>query len=284
MWANFLDECDPPPGTARHGSLACLSATQEPAVPAVRYRHSPSSSPIAEGQPMPSNDLLFDVLKRFANTLAHSYDVADVLYELTEHAVEVLTATSAGVSLVEGDSVLKFVTASSQAAADLELVQQESQQGPCHQAFATATAVMVNGITETSHWPVYRSKARRSGCWRSPASRSRPASVISAPSTSTGRSRETGRPRTFRPRACSPTWPRATSCTPRSWRRPNASTSSCNRRSPPASSLNRRRASSPASAACGSTTPFELLRKHARRNSASLSSVADAVVRLGLRP
>ena len=29
---------------------------------------------------------------------------------------------------------------------------------------------------------------------------------------------------------------------------------------------------------------FEVLRKHARRNSASLSLVAEAVVRLGLRP
>ena len=62
----------------------------------MRFRHSPLSSPNLRRSPLPSNDVLFDVLKRFANTLAHRFDVADVLYELTEHAVEVLAATCAG--------------------------------------------------------------------------------------------------------------------------------------------------------------------------------------------
>ena len=112
---------------------------------------------------MPINDLLFDVLKRFAGTLAHTYHVADALYELTEYAVEVLTATSAGVSLADAGGALKFVTASSEAAAEIELVQQESRQGPCHQAYATATAVIVRDIVETTRWPIYRNKSQELG-------------------------------------------------------------------------------------------------------------------------
>ena len=112
---------------------------------------------------MPSNDVLFDVLKRFANTLAHRYDVADVLYELTEHALEVLGATSAGVSLADADGVTKFVTASSEAAAELERLQQDSQQGPCHHAYQTASTVLLANIADSGDWPLYRSKCEEVG-------------------------------------------------------------------------------------------------------------------------
>ena len=112
---------------------------------------------------MPSNDVLFDVLKRFANTLAHRFDVADVLYELTEHAVEVLAATSAGVSLGDADGVMKFVTASSEAAAELERLQQDSQQGPCHHAYQTASTVLLANIADSGDWPLYRSKCEEVG-------------------------------------------------------------------------------------------------------------------------
>ena len=233
---------------------------------------------------MPANDLLFDVLKRFASTLAHTYDVADALYELTEHAVEVLTATSAGVSLADADGALKFVTASSEAAGDLELVQQESQQGPCHQAFATATAVVVTDIAETTRWPVYRSKAQDVGL----------RAVAGIPLT-TG-DRHLGAINIY-------------SNVPREWTPADISTASvladmATSYVVHASELAKaQRINEQLHQALTSRIiieqakgliagergvqvddAFELLRKHARRNNASLSSVADAVVRLGLRP
>jgi GAF domain-containing protein len=232
---------------------------------------------------MPSNDLRFDVLKRFANTLAHGYDVADVLYELTEHAVEVLGATSAGVSLAEADSVLKFVTASSQAAADLELVQQESQQGPCHQAFTTATAVTVNSITEDGNWPVYRSKAREVGLL----------SVAGIPLTTGDRhlgamNIYADAPRDWTPEdiaAASVLADMATSYVVHASELAQAQRINEQLQQALTSRIVIEQAKGIIAGERGLRVDdaFELLRKHARRNNASLSSVADAVVRLGLR-
>ncbi len=232
---------------------------------------------------MPSNDLLFDVLKRFANTLAHGYDVADVLYELTEHAVEVLGATSAGVSLAEADGVLKFVTASSQAAADLELVQQESQQGPCHQAFATATAVTVNSITEGANWPVYRSKAREVGLL----------AVAGIPLTTGDRhlgamNIYADAPRDWTPEdiaAASVLADMATSYVVHASELAQAQRINEQLQQALTSRIVIEQAKGIIAGERGLRVDdaFELLRKHARRNNASLSSVADAVVRLGLR-
>lgn len=102
---------------------------------------------------------LFRVLRRFAETLANRFDVADVLYNLTDSAVEVLGATAAGVSLANDERELQFVSANSQAATDLERVQQDTKQGPCHRAFTTNQTVVVNDIATHDEWPTYRSTA-----------------------------------------------------------------------------------------------------------------------------
>jgi GAF domain-containing protein len=112
---------------------------------------------------MPADNALLDVLTRFAQTLAHRYDVADVLYALTDHSVEVLDATAAGVSVGADDDTLQFVSANSEIAATLEHVQQQAREGPCHQAYSTGEEVVVNDITEHGEWPIYRDKAAELG-------------------------------------------------------------------------------------------------------------------------
>ena len=110
---------------------------------------------------MPADDhaSLLDVLRRFAATLADRFDVTDVLYNLTDSTIEVLDATAAGVSLTDDEGSLRFVSAKGEAAAHLERVQQDSKQGPCHHAFVTRQAVIVNDIAAHVEWPTYRSTA-----------------------------------------------------------------------------------------------------------------------------
>ncbi len=110
-----------------------------------------------------ANDALVEVLTRFASTLADRFDVTDVLYALTDQTVEVLDATAAGVSLADDKDRLEFVSANSDAAAQLERVQQDSKQGPCHQAYTTGTAVVVNDLSTTTHWPIYQRGASELG-------------------------------------------------------------------------------------------------------------------------
>ena len=233
---------------------------------------------------MPSNDVLFDVLKRFANTLAHRFDVADVLYELTEHAVEVLAATSAGVSLGDADGVLKFVTASSEAAAELERLQQDSQQGPCHHAYQTASTVLFANIADSGDWPLYRSKCEEVGLH----------AVAGIPLT-TG-DRRLGAMNIYQnePRnwtdddvaAARVLADVATSYVVHASELAQAQRINEQLQQALSSRIVIEQAKGVIAGERGIPVDdaFELLRKHARRNSASISLVAEAVVRLGLRP
>jgi GAF domain-containing protein len=232
---------------------------------------------------MPSNDLLFDVLKRFANTLTQGYDVADVLYELTEHAVEVLGATSAGVSLAEAEGVLKFVTASSQEAAELEAVQQAARQGPCYQAYKTTRAVVVDNIPEAESWPAYRAKSEDVGL----------VAVAGIPLTSGDRHLGAmdiymDEPRNWTPEDISAALvlaDMATSYIVHASELAKAQRITEQLQQALSSRIIIEQAKGIIAGERGVRVDdaFELLRKHARRNNASLSSVAEAVVRLGLR-
>ena len=111
---------------------------------------------------LPQQSALLDVLTRFARTLADRFDIGDVLYNLTDSTIEVLGATAAGVSLTDTDS-LQFVSANSEVAVELEKVQQDSAQGPCHQAFMTGIAVVVDDISVHDEWPLYRAAALDGG-------------------------------------------------------------------------------------------------------------------------
>ena len=112
---------------------------------------------------MASPSSLLQVLTRFARTLADGYDVAEVLYDLSDSVVSVLGAKGAGVSLAGADGRLAFVTATSDVIAQVERVQQDSQAGPCHVAFMTNELVVVEDISTHDEWPTLRDAALGSG-------------------------------------------------------------------------------------------------------------------------
>ncbi|MEO6653094.1 MAG: hypothetical protein ABIP17_10605 [Ilumatobacteraceae bacterium] len=111
-----------------------------------------------------TNAVLFGVLSRFAETLADEFDVADVLYALTDHTVEVLGATAAGVSLTNEHGMLQFVSANSEIATELERIQQESRQGPCHHAFTTGWRWWSTTSPSTLNGRSIAAKQPSSGC------------------------------------------------------------------------------------------------------------------------
>jgi GAF domain-containing protein len=106
---------------------------------------------------------LLDVLTRFSRTLASRYDVSDVLYELSDSVVAILGAAGAGVSLADDTGRLRFATATNEAVSKVEEVQQDSQQGPCHQAFQTNEPVFITDLGATADWPILRDAALRAG-------------------------------------------------------------------------------------------------------------------------
>lgn len=109
-----------------------------------------------------SSHLLFDILKRFAATLSDRFDVADVLYGLTDHTVEILDATASGVTLADEDGLLKFVSATVISPANSSSSSRKRNKAPA--TGRSRPARRWPSVTSANTWnAVYRAKAEQVG-------------------------------------------------------------------------------------------------------------------------
>jgi len=116
---------------------------------------------VSRGTPNVYDQQLFlQTLSRFAKVLPVHYDVETALEELTESVTAVLGLFGSGVTMA-GDGRLRFVTAVSEAAGELERIQ---QSGPCQDAFDSGEAVRVTDVRlESAKWPEFAAAATRLG-------------------------------------------------------------------------------------------------------------------------
>ena len=107
--------------------------------------------------------LFLHTLSRFAVVLPAHYDLEAALSELTESVTTVLGLCGSGVTMAD-EGRLRFVTAVSQASGDLERIQEEQQAGPCRDAYDTGEAVRVSDVRqESTRWPEFSATAGRVG-------------------------------------------------------------------------------------------------------------------------
>lgn len=233
---------------------------------------------------MASQAVLVRVLSDFARTLVSNYAIGDVLYDLVERVTEVLDLAGAGVTL-EADGRMTTATAFSERVARLERVQEEAQTGPCVEAHRTGQPVLVADIgDEAERWGEFVAAARDVGI-----------SAVAGIPMQLGPAR-LGALNLY-------------AAGPRSWSEEDVAVAQvladmATSYLASASALEQsRRTAEQLEEALRSRVlieqakgmlaaernvsvdrAFELLRDHARNHNASLRSVADAVVRLGLRP
>ena len=106
--------------------------------------------------------LFLQTLSRFAVVLPGRYDLEATLTELTESLTSVLGLSGSGVTMADEGGRLRFVTAVSQASGDLERNQEQQQAGPCRDAFDTGEVVRVTDVRkESSRWPEFSATAAR---------------------------------------------------------------------------------------------------------------------------
>ncbi|MEO8697330.1 MAG: GAF and ANTAR domain-containing protein [Acidimicrobiales bacterium] len=83
---------------------------------------------------------------------------------LTERCVELLGATDGGLMLASASEELRPVASSSEQMRKLELLEVQSSEGPCLDAFRTATAVGADDIDAVAQrWPGFSAHVRRAG-------------------------------------------------------------------------------------------------------------------------
>jgi GAF domain-containing protein len=121
-------------------------------------------SPVGIGR----EQLLSRAFVGLADTLVDDYDIIDLLDRLVGYSVELLTADAAGILLVDSQQALQVVASSHEDANVMELLQLQSDQGPCMECFSTGEAVSVPDLTDVGgRWPVFVAAVAERGVYRS---------------------------------------------------------------------------------------------------------------------
>ena len=107
---------------------------------------------------------LAEAFVEIADTLVDDFDVMDFLHQLTIRCAQVLGVSAAGVLLADQRGALRVVAASTEQTRLLELLQSQTDQGPCPECFHTGRPIAVADLTAvTGRWPRFAAEARKAG-------------------------------------------------------------------------------------------------------------------------
>lgn len=107
---------------------------------------------------------LAETFVELADTLVDDFDVVDFLHQVTVRCAEVLGVSAAGVLLTDQRGTLQVVAASTEQTRLLELLQLQTDQGPCPECFHTGRPIAVADLsTAADRWPRFIAAARRVG-------------------------------------------------------------------------------------------------------------------------
>ena len=104
--------------------------------------------------------LLGEAFVGLADTLVDDYDVIEVLDRLVGHSVALLSAVAAGIMLLDPHGRLRVVASSSEESDWTELMQIQSDEGPCIDCVRTGRAVTVTDIDAGGRWPRFTAALR----------------------------------------------------------------------------------------------------------------------------
>jgi transcriptional regulator with GAF, ATPase, and Fis domain len=111
-----------------------------------------------------SERLVAEAFVEFADTLVDDFDLVDFLHQVTVRCADVLGVSAAGVLLTDQRGALRVVAASTEQTRLLELLQLQTDQGPCPDCFHTGRPVVVADLAAvTSRWPRFTAAAHQIG-------------------------------------------------------------------------------------------------------------------------
>lgn len=128
-----------------------------------------------DNQPVPGNDsalqegatrerMLLETFVRAADTLVAGFDVVEMLEELAASCVQLLTVQSAGLMLSDQRGHLRVIASSSEAMQALELLELQTDEGPCLDCFRSRSLVAVPELADAAdRWPRFAAAATAQG-------------------------------------------------------------------------------------------------------------------------
>ncbi len=89
-----------------------------------------------------------------ADTLVDDYDVVEFAQELVEDCVSLLDADAAGLLLADLRGGLQVLASTSEQTRMLELLEIQSDAGPCMEAYRTGQQVVIDDLdSDAGRWP-----------------------------------------------------------------------------------------------------------------------------------
>jgi transcriptional regulator with GAF, ATPase, and Fis domain len=104
--------------------------------------------------------VIIETLVQLADTLIDDYDVIEFLGMLSERCVSLVDADEAGIMVTDGRGHLQVVATSSERTRLLELLELQNRDGPCLEAFSSASTVFSPDLAhEDGRWPLFSREA-----------------------------------------------------------------------------------------------------------------------------
>ena len=108
--------------------------------------------------------LLAETLVELADSLVDEFDIVELLTLLTDRCVELLDVTAAGLMLADPGQDLAVMAYSSDAMRLLELLELETQEGPCVDCYRTGIPVVNQDLADAAdRWPRVTPAVRAAG-------------------------------------------------------------------------------------------------------------------------
>ena len=104
------------------------------------------------------------VFVEIADTLVDEFDLIDFMHMLAERTADLVGAPAVGLLLADQHGRLEFLAASDENTKLLELFQVQYHEGPCLDAFRTATPVVNADLADAAaRWPRFAPRAAAAG-------------------------------------------------------------------------------------------------------------------------
>jgi transcriptional regulator with GAF, ATPase, and Fis domain len=121
-------------------------------------RVSEVSRPIVERQALTERAFV-----ELVDMMIDDLDVVDLLTVLSARCIELLGVVDAGILLADEGGNLRVIGSSNEVVERLELLQVQTEQGPCIEALQTGTLVAVADLSSTSTWPLFEAECASAG-------------------------------------------------------------------------------------------------------------------------